>query len=217
MYDPMVAKLIVWDADREQATARMLRALSEYEIEGLRTLIPFHKALLATPQWRAGETCRDLIEDREWLASTAEEVAPAPGGGPGGDEVVERDYTVEVSGKRFDVKVIGRGGGPDPAAPAPAADPAGARPAPPRRAARAAGATAVHADELHSPLQGNVWKVPVAQGDTVSEGQVVTIIEAMKMENEITAHKSGVLVELTVTEGDPIAVGALIAVIRQEG
>ncbi|HVW16854.1 MAG TPA: acetyl-CoA carboxylase biotin carboxylase subunit, partial [Solirubrobacteraceae bacterium] len=105
MYDPMVAKLIVWDADREQATARMLRALSEYEIEGLRTLIPFHKALLATPQWRAGETCRDLIEDREWLASTAEEVAPAPGGGPGGDEVVERDYTVEVSGKRFDVKV----------------------------------------------------------------------------------------------------------------
>ena len=71
MYDPMVAKLIVWDADREQATARMLRALSEYEIEGLKTLLPFHKAILATEQWARAETCRDLIEDREWLKSLA--------------------------------------------------------------------------------------------------------------------------------------------------
>src|SRR4051794_32583514 len=67
MYDPMVAKLIVWDADRVQATRRMLRALAEYEIEGLKTLIPFHRALLATDQWARGETCRDLVEDREWL------------------------------------------------------------------------------------------------------------------------------------------------------
>ena len=64
MYDPMVAKLIVWDADREQATQRMLRALGEYEIEGLKTLIPFHQALLATEQWARGETCRDLLEDK---------------------------------------------------------------------------------------------------------------------------------------------------------
>src|SRR5450432_1603412 len=71
MYDPMVAKLIVWDADREQATARMLRALGEYEIGGLRTLIPFHTALLKTEQWQRGETCRDLIEDRKWLKELA--------------------------------------------------------------------------------------------------------------------------------------------------
>ena len=77
MYDPMVAKLIVWDADREQATARMLRALSEYEIEGLKTLLPFHKAILATEQWARAETCRDLIEDREWLKSLA---PPKPAG-----------------------------------------------------------------------------------------------------------------------------------------
>ena len=64
MYDPMVAKLIVWDADREQATARMLRALGEYEITRLKTLIPFHQAILATDQWANAETCRDLIEDR---------------------------------------------------------------------------------------------------------------------------------------------------------
>src|SRR5829696_5872227 len=99
-YDPMIAKLIVWDADREQATARMLRALGEYEIEGLTTLIPFHRALLASEQWADAQTCRDLLEDSEWLQSTA--------GGASGDrlpeepaETLEQDYTVEVSGRRF--------------------------------------------------------------------------------------------------------------------
>ena len=75
LYDPMVAKLIVWDIDRERATARMLRALGEYEIEPLTTLIPFHQAILATEQWAKGETCRDLIEDKKWLKTLA------PGGG----------------------------------------------------------------------------------------------------------------------------------------
>ena len=67
----MVAKLIVWDADREQATRRMARALSEFEIEGVKTLIPFHKAIMASEQWAKGETCRDLIEDTEWLKGLA--------------------------------------------------------------------------------------------------------------------------------------------------
>ena len=78
MYDPMVAKLIVWDVDREHATRRMLRALGEYEIGGLTTLIPFHEAILATEQWARGETCRDLMEDRDWLKSTAPAEAAAP-------------------------------------------------------------------------------------------------------------------------------------------
>src|SRR5271167_4323444 len=75
MYDPMVAKLIVWDADRAQATRRMLRALGEFELDGLKTLIPFHKALLATEQWARGETCRDLLEDKKWLKTLAFPVA----------------------------------------------------------------------------------------------------------------------------------------------
>ncbi len=97
MYDPMVAKLIVWDADREQATRRMLRALEEYEIEGLKTLIPFHQALLATEQWAKGETCRDLLEDKAWLKTLAFE-KPAPKGEEDEPEKVEQTYTVEVSG-----------------------------------------------------------------------------------------------------------------------
>src|SRR5438105_1283533 len=78
MYDPMVAKLIVWDVDRDSATRRMLRALDEYEITELRTLIPFHQALLATEQWARGETCRDLVEDRKWLKQLAFEKPPKP-------------------------------------------------------------------------------------------------------------------------------------------
>ena len=116
MYDPMVAKLIVWDADREQATRRMLRALGEYQITELKTLLPFHTAILQTRQWADAETCRDLIEDREWLKALA--FAPAaPAESEDDAETVEQTYTVEVSGKRFDVKVIG-------AAPAYAAAPA---------------------------------------------------------------------------------------------
>ena len=108
MYDPMVAKLIVWDVDRDTATRRMLRALTEYEITELRTLIPFHQALLATEQWARGETCRDLVEDRKWLKQLAFPKAEKPSD----DEAdaapaLEQDYTVEVSGRRFDVKVIG--------------------------------------------------------------------------------------------------------------
>ncbi|HEV2770730.1 MAG TPA: acetyl-CoA carboxylase biotin carboxylase subunit, partial [Solirubrobacteraceae bacterium] len=98
MYDPMVAKLIVWDVDREQATRRMLRALSEYQIEGLKTLIPFHKALLASEQWARGETCRDLLEDKAWLETLAFEQPPAPGDEEE-EETVEQAYTVEVSGR----------------------------------------------------------------------------------------------------------------------
>ena len=107
MYDPMVAKLIVWDADREQATKRMLRALGEYEIEGLKTLIPFHQALLATEQWAKGETCRDLLEDKKWLKTLAFDAPAAPAESGEEAEKVEQTYAVEVSGKRFDVRVVG--------------------------------------------------------------------------------------------------------------
>jgi acetyl-CoA/propionyl-CoA carboxylase biotin carboxyl carrier protein len=212
MYDPMVAKLIVWDADREQATQRMLRALAEYDIGGLKTLIPFHRALLATEQWGRGETCRDLIEDRGWLKALAFAKTPKPADDDT-DETVEHAYTVEVSGRKFDVKVIGPPyagavNGSAPAAPAPAR---------PRRGERATGGAADGADELVSPLQGNMWKVLVEAGQAVEEGQLVCIIEAMKMENEITAHKAGVIAELAVKEGDPISSGATIAVIRGAG
>jgi acetyl-CoA/propionyl-CoA carboxylase biotin carboxyl carrier protein len=214
MYDPMVAKLIVWDADREQATRRMLRALSEYEIEGLKTLIPFHQALLASEQWAKGETCRDLLEDKQWLKTLAFAAPAAVAAGDEGEAIeerVQRTYEVEVSGKRFDVRVLGApfAGVVGPMNGATGAS-AGRRP--PQRGERKSSAGG-GPDTLPSPLQGNMWKVLVKQGDTVSEGQLLCIIEAMKMENEITAHKAGTISELPISEGAPIAAGAPIATI----
>nr|MBA2763332.1 carbamoyl phosphate synthase [Thermoleophilaceae bacterium] len=204
MYDPMVAKLIVWDADREQATARMLRALGEFEITELKTLIPFHKALLASDQWAAAETCRDLVEDKKWLKQLAfPKVEPSDSEEE--EPKIERDYSVEVSGKRFEVKVIGAvlaGGGA-------AASNGGGRGAPKRRERSSGGAAS--SEELPSPLQGTVLKVAVEQGAEVEEGALICVIEAMKMENEITAHRSGKVEELTVTEGASVAAGEKIA------
>jgi acetyl-CoA/propionyl-CoA carboxylase biotin carboxyl carrier protein len=210
LYDPMIAKLIVWDVDREASTRRMLRALSEFEIGGLKTLIPFHEALLATDEWAAGETCRNLLEDKEWLKRTAPAEQAAPPAAGDDEPKVERAYAVEVSGRRFDVKVIG-------AAPVGAVDGtgasanAGAR-TPPKRAERAKSAGG-GPDEIVSPLQGNMWKVVVEQGDAVEEGQLLCIIEAMKMENEITAHKAGTVTALPIEEGKPITTGDPIATI----
>jgi acetyl-CoA/propionyl-CoA carboxylase biotin carboxyl carrier protein len=212
MYDPMVAKLIVWDVDREQATARMLRALGEYRIEGLKTLIPFHQALLGTPQWAGAETCRDLIEDRAWLKTLA---FPKPEAPPEPEEEngsVEQAYTVEVSGKRFDVKVIGppfAGGALNGSGPA--AGLAAARK--PLRRERASAAGGGGGDTLVSPLQGTVLKVAVEQGATVEEGALIAVIEAMKMENEITAHKAGTVSELPIVVGGSVATGETLAVI----
>jgi acetyl-CoA/propionyl-CoA carboxylase biotin carboxyl carrier protein len=211
MYDPMIAKLIVWDVDRDHATRRMLRALDEYEVGGITTLIPFHRAMLATEQWANGETGRDLISDRKWLKSLAPEQPPespdgdaeADGAGP-----AERTYQVEVDGRLFGVKVIG-----DAAVAATAGNPAGLRRPPRRERADAAGAGGA-TESLVSPIQGTVLKVSVGKGDEVAEGALICVVEAMKMENEITAHRSGRVSMLNVQEGGSVASGDVIAVIE---
>jgi acetyl-CoA/propionyl-CoA carboxylase, biotin carboxylase, biotin carboxyl carrier protein len=208
MYDPMIAKLIVWDEDREKATARMLRALGEYEVGGLTTLIPFHQTILATKQWANGETCRDLTEDKKWLQEIPSD---ADGAAAAGDEDEDgkatRDYKVEVGGKLFDVKVIGE------SLPVAAGGGAGLK-KPPKRERKAGGGAAASGDSLVSPLQGNVFKVPVEQGQEVAEGDLICVIEAMKMENEITAHKAGKVTELPAAEGAAVNAGDLLAKIE---
>jgi acetyl-CoA/propionyl-CoA carboxylase biotin carboxyl carrier protein len=211
LYDPMVAKLIVWDTDREAATRRMARALEEFDVDGVRTLIPFHKAIMASEQWARAETCRDLVEDRAWLKTLAFEKQAKPDEGE--PEPLERTYVVEVSGKRFDVKVHGD------AIAAPAGAAAGNASARPKRERRASsgGGAGGGGDALASPLQGNVFKVLVEQGATVEEGALICIIEAMKMENEITAHKAGVVAELPISEGAAVSAGDTLAVIKSDG
>jgi acetyl-CoA/propionyl-CoA carboxylase biotin carboxyl carrier protein len=188
----------------------MIRALREYEIGGPKTLLPFHDAILQTRQWHDAETCRDLIEDRNWLKALAFPKPPEAEAEEEEASPVEQSYTVEVSGRRFDVRVIGppfaNGGANGAAAPA-------AR-KPPRRGERSGGGVAVASgDTLVSPLQGTVLKVAVEQGETVEEGALIAVIEAMKMENEITAHKSGTVAELPIAVGASVATGDTLAVI----
>ena len=213
LYDPMVAKLIVWDIDREKATARMLRALGEYEIEPLTTLIPFHKAILATEQWAKGETCRDLTEDKKWLKTLA------PGrrrrSRPRARRKRRRSsatYAVEVDGRLHAVKVIGA------AAPGRRRRrrPRAARRPPKRERSGGAGGGGASGPVLPSPLQGTVLKVAVEKGAEVEEGALICVIEAMKMENEITAHVAGKVTELNVSEGAAINSGDPIAKIEYD-
>jgi acetyl-CoA/propionyl-CoA carboxylase biotin carboxyl carrier protein len=184
----------------------MLRALGEYEIGGLTTLIPFHRAILATDQWRNAETCRDLLEDPKWLKALApEEPAKAPDEGK--EPLEERTYEVEVDGRLHRVRVLAP-------ATATAGNPsAGTLRRPPKREQKggAGAGGGASGDSLVSPIQGTVLKVVVEKGAEVKEGALVCVIEAMKMENEITAHRAGKLTELNVVEGASVATGDVLA------
>jgi acetyl-CoA/propionyl-CoA carboxylase biotin carboxyl carrier protein len=210
MYDPMVAKLIVWDNDRELSTARMLRALDEYEVGGLQTLIPFHQAILETKQWAKGETCRDLTEDKKWLKTLAPEAPTKPADGEDEAEKETRDYQVEVGGKLFDVKVIGEAG----AAGGGAGAGGGLKKAPKRERKGGGGGAAAASEDLISPLLGTILKVAVELGAEVAAGDLVCVIEAMKMENEITAPRAGMVSELPDSAGASVSSGDLLAYIE---
>ncbi len=208
IYDPMVAKLIVWDVDREAARRRMLRALREFRFEGTTTLIPFHIWLLEQQEFIDGGACHDALEemsDRPTALGVPAPTASAELAEP--VEQVERRLTAEVNGKRFDVTLF--------------LDPStlgGATPARRKRerAHTGGGGAAAGGDTVSSPMQGTVFKVPVKVGDQVAVGDVVVIIEAMKMENEITAHQAGVVKELLVAEGDAVTPGTTLAKVIAE-
>jgi acetyl-CoA/propionyl-CoA/long-chain acyl-CoA carboxylase, biotin carboxylase, biotin carboxyl carrier protein len=206
LYDPLVAKLCVWDVDREHARARMLRALDELVIEGVSTLVGFHKALLRHPCFVEGSTCAGIVESKE-LAEEAEQLSHKAttlvrtSDGRSQERLVE----VELDGRRYEVKLL--------------------RPEPPhaelrRRRKDRAGGGAGHAaakEAVVSPMQGTVLAVEVAEGDEVQAGQVICVLEAMKMENEITAHRRGRVSELSVSPGEPVKTGQVICVVMQEG
>jgi acetyl-CoA/propionyl-CoA carboxylase, biotin carboxylase, biotin carboxyl carrier protein len=203
LYDPMIAKLVVHDVDRERARLRMLRALDEFAIEGVRTLIGFHKALLTHPCFVAGETCYGLVES-ELLAARAGELENGRPVGPpevGTAAVREAVRSVEVDGRRFEVRVLRQ---------EPAFAELGRRR---RERTRGTGAGGPGRDAVVSPMQGTVLAVEVEEGDEVEAGQVICIVEAMKMENEVHAHRAGVVTELSVAPGQPVKTGQVICVV----
>jgi len=201
LYDPMVAKLIVHDVDRERARRRMLRALGEFELGGVRSLLGFHQALLSHPDFVAAKTCRDLVESRE-LAEAAEQFSHSTPTVPAPQDGVLSVQTAmaEVDGRRVAVRVL-------------RAEPAYRALARARREREAASARAGGADVVVSPMQGTVLDVRVQNGDAVEGGTVICIVEAMKMENEVTAHRPGVVAALSVEPGATVMSGQVICVI----
>jgi len=209
LYDPMIAKLVVHGVDREHARRRMLRALDELVVEGVKTLVGFHKALLTHPCFIEGETCHGLVES-ELLAARAAELdnhrPKRPGSDPGllGRGLTPALRSVEVDGRRFEVRLLR----PEP----PFAELARRR----RERVRAGGPGAAGKDAIVSPMQGTVLAVEVAEGDDVEAGQVICIIEAMKMENEVHAHRSGRVTDLSVAAGQPVKTGQVICVVSSD-
>ncbi|MFC4566095.1 biotin/lipoyl-containing protein, partial [Nocardiopsis mangrovi] len=220
-WDSLLAKLIVTGRDRRQALERAARALAEFEVGGMATALPFHRAVVADPAFapETGGGDGPFTVHTRWIESDfAGRIGPWEGApAEEGDAAdVRATAVVEIGGKRIEVTFpaglapaagVGAGIGSG----APAAGPARARP---RRSARtgAAGGAASGA-VLASPMQGTVVKVAVADGDTVEEGDLILVIEAMKMEQQITAHRSGPVSGLAAATGDTLASGAAICAI----
>ena len=202
----MIAKLIARGADRDEAIARMRRALGEYIIGGVASTIPFHQTVLAHPVFVEGHAATDWIE----RDNVGRDLAPAELAPAAEDEAAPqpRDYTLEVNGKRFAVRLFAEPGTEV------AAMPNGAQPAAKRpRAALKGGKKGASDGALVSPIQGTVLRVAVESGATVKAGDLICVVEAMKMENEITAPRDGTVQDLAVATGDTIKIGAKIATI----
>ncbi len=203
-FDSMLAKLIVWGPDRETALARARRALTEYTVEGLPTVIPFHQAIVSDPAFTAENGSFDVYTkwiEEEWVnelpayvdVETPEEEEAA----------ASQKFVVEVGGRRIEVALPGNlllGGG-----------------APRKKSKKRRGSsskTAASGDAVVAPMQGTVIKVGVEEGQEVAEGDVVLILEAMKMENPVKAHKAGTVTGLSVEQGAQINKGAPLLEIK---
>jgi acetyl-CoA/propionyl-CoA carboxylase biotin carboxyl carrier protein len=211
-YDNLIGKLIVWGKDRPTAIARCLRALREFRVAGVATTIPAAIAILEHPDFANAEHSTKWVEERLDLSHVS--AAPSPGPTPDSEEKVRRDIDVEVNGRRFKVSVWAP---PGSAAPMPGAA-SGARPpaAKPRRSGAGAGVGVGlgGSGAVTVPMQGTIVKILVEVGDTVEAGQPVCVLEAMKMENQITADKAGTVKEVKVAAGDSVGSGDVVMVIE---
>lgn len=204
-YDSLIAKLVAWGRTRDEAISRMTRALGDFVIDGPPTTIPFHLNLLEHPAFLAGEATTTFLTEYPDVLPRASD---ADGGqNPAVAPADTLSLTVEVDGRRFETRVYGL------PIQAPAStgmkrpSVAGGR----RELVRAGGG-----DELVSPIQGTVIRVDAANGDLVQPGAIVCVVEAMKMENELVAHKAGTISGFALTPGAMVTVGQVIATITDD-
>jgi acetyl-CoA/propionyl-CoA carboxylase biotin carboxyl carrier protein len=205
-YDSLFGKLIVWAEDRELCRRRMLRALDEIQVEGITTTIPFHRWALRTEEFRTGAVHTKFVEEafaagrfQAELAAADAAAGVAAGGSVAGGPAVAADgerpirLTVEVDGRRIPVLLWGDH-----------------LPVPPKPPASASGFGAGDASNVTAPMQGTILQVMVQPGQQVASGDVVLILEAMKMENHIAASRDGVVKDVLVGKGDVVDSGTLL-------
>jgi acetyl-CoA/propionyl-CoA carboxylase biotin carboxyl carrier protein len=198
-FDSLLAKLVVTGRDREQAIERSRRALAEFEVEGLATALTFHRAVIDDPAY----TSSPFTVHTRWIETEFDnQIPPYPGGGDASAEESSRErVVVEVDGKRLEVVLpAGLGASTTTSGSAPRA----------KRASKRSAGPAATGDSLSSPMQGTIVKVAVAEGDTVAAGDVVVVLEAMKMEQPLTAHKAGTVTGLSAAVGDVVQAGAVL-------
>ncbi len=210
-FDSLIAKLIVTGNSRTQAIERSRRALSEFEVDGMPTVIPFHRAVLEDPAYvgasnPSGEGSFDVYT--QWIETEFDnQIQPYSGDAAEAEEAGERQtVVVEVGGKRLEVVIPAGLGGL-------AAGPAAGAKKPKRAAGKKAGAAA-SGDAVTSPMQGTVVKVVAEEGATVAEGDTVVVIEAMKMEQPLKAHKAGTVTGLTAEVGATVTNGQVICELK---
>ncbi|MEV0344855.1 biotin carboxylase N-terminal domain-containing protein [Nonomuraea sp. NPDC050680] len=202
-FDSLVAKLIVTGATREQALQRARRALAEFEVDGMPTVLPFHRAVVDDPAF----TAEPFTVHTRWIETEFDNQLTPYAGPAATAEPAQRDrITVEVAGKRLEVVLPAGLGGPQSAGPP--------RAVAPRRRGASAVRSAPSGDALVSPMQGTIVKLVAADGDTVREGDTIVVLEAMKMEQPLTAHKDGTVVGMSAQVGATVAAGAVICEIK---
>jgi len=219
VFDSLIAKLIVTGADRPQALARARRALAEFEVGGMPTVLPFHRAVVLDPAF----TSAPFSVHTRWIETEfAGQIPPYSGADAGaaatGDSVGARErIVVEVGGKRLEVVLpagLGVGAGPSGTGASAGGQDSAARARPGRRSGRGRGQASqgggADGEALVSPMQGTIVKIVAAEGQRVSAGEAVVVLEAMKMEQPLTAHKDGVVTELAVEVGQTVTTGHVI-------
>jgi acetyl-CoA/propionyl-CoA carboxylase biotin carboxyl carrier protein len=207
-FDSLLAKLIVTGADRQQALERSRRALDEMVVEGMATVLPFHRAVVRDAAF-VGDDEGFTVHTR-WIETEFDNTIPPFEGGAqaGGEESPRQTVVVEVGGRRLEVSLPGdlalSGGAPSQAAGA----------AKPRRRGGSKAAAAVSGDAVTAPMQGTIVKVAVEDGQQVEAGELVVVLEAMKMENPVTAHKAGTVAGLAVSPGEAVTQGSVLLEIK---
>jgi acetyl-CoA/propionyl-CoA carboxylase biotin carboxyl carrier protein len=202
-FDSMLAKLIVTGADREQALERARRALAEMVVEGIATVLPFHRTVVEDPAFTGAD---GFTVHTRWIETEFENnIEPFSGGAEAEEPEPRQTIVVEVGGRRLEVSL------PAEFAAASAAAPAKAKP---RKRTAGKKAAAPSGDAVTAPMQGTLVKVAVSEGDQVKAGDMVAVLEAMKMENPVNAHKDGTVTGLTVKQGDSVSQGAVICELK---